>query len=1085
MPITFIEDKEFDLSDKDNEDLLGTKPYAETLFEVIIGSTGKQNIGLFGGWGSGKSTIIRTLEKFIAINNEDKTKEKIAFFKYDAWKYAKDDFRRSFLKSLNSRFSIIDDKELERLLYKDVTIEDPTKSKVQISYEKIVPYIIGALLLFLGYILFLSKFSSSEKFALSLFSIFSGLIFSLSNNIFRVIPYTTRESKLIEAEKFEETFNSITKEIFGKKSLLRKLTDFVAGRKQYQKMVIVIDNLDRCDKENLMVTLSSVKNFLESENVTFVLPVDENGVTAFLDGNTDDVDEYLRKIFHQIIRLKKFTPRELVDFTNELNKKYSLGLSKTGIRLICQEFTTNPRKIIQFLNNLQTERDLIKRQIEQEYVKLEFNTQADDFLIKLLIIKQEWNHLYKMLLDDVNFLKKLNNALRNNEIEQKGNTFILRSGKEEFRLKRDEKRFFKRNRDVHFEYVEPFILNIDRNKDVPDELIVSIENGELERALELIGVDEKKGIQKKQVRVLLEQMEYVFDYNSNKFEDYNTIALPILEMLIGLFYLDPVKKEVKKNIRNYTFIKRIFSDPKFTRLLPNIVAFKELCNLTKWFYFDIEYEIPYNRLFTFLNRSIKPDTTVEGIHTKIKDFINTYKENPNLISGFQKHIESKVLDDPKLIYQYPTSSDDIEVATHLFSSKFIDKMLEKLNEGKIEDKKAKRRVISLTENYIDGKIVKDPLVITELANYYISRLSSEFNLKATKSKGIFELDSIITKVTYLLPKSDLDTIKVETTLFDNILQRFKQEYNTSLSKIEISKYINFFKMVLEYMFLDKDFSTNDNIAKYFTFFFLKSEYNELSLGINDQIYKREINHFGPNSWSFFESIIQKLKTHKRFTYVETLLLMLNKSTKEKGLTQPQKITLSDSVLGMFLNYCETTSSSLISSMTSWFIQLNKKDTDLMGGSVDKLDSSNLRKYVYNIHKLDKSENYIFNSFSKYLQSQNNYKSFEKFVRFVFENHTQNTQKYMLQDFFKAKKSYDWLFSSRKYIHKRVFNSLIDEYFHAYDGIKDNSNYLKNLLRLRRNDLYNSQKSNAIRLIENLERPTKSHRRKIKQIKSKI
>jgi len=50
-------------------------------------------IGLFGKWGSGKTTIINLLR--------DKLKaDKVAFVKFDIWKHEKDSLRRVFLKEL-------------------------------------------------------------------------------------------------------------------------------------------------------------------------------------------------------------------------------------------------------------------------------------------------------------------------------------------------------------------------------------------------------------------------------------------------------------------------------------------------------------------------------------------------------------------------------------------------------------------------------------------------------------------------------------------------------------------------------------------------------------------------------------------------------------------------------------------------------------------------------------------------------------------------------------------------------------------------------------------------------------------------
>ena len=172
-------------------------------------------------------------------------------------------------------------------------------------------------------------------------------------------------------------------------------------------------------------------------------------------------------------------------------------------------------------------------------------------------------------------------------------------------------------------------------------------------------------------------------------------------------------------------------------------------------------------------------------------------------------------------------------------------------------------------------------------------------------------------------------------------------------------------------------------------------------------------------------------------------------------------------------------------MNTWFNKVSSKNEELLSDSINELSSVNLERYVYNVHRLNDASNYIFNSFENHLLNQSNYKSFEKFVRFVFENHSVDVQMNMLQSYFNKTMSFDWLFSSKKYVHKRVFNVLNEEYLNKYEGYSDNSGYLKNLLRIKRNDLYNSQKTNTLKFLENLVNPTKSHKRKTRQIKNNI
>lgn len=79
----FIPDKEITLS-QDN-DLLKTGVYAENLASVINATPKNEvtTIGVFGSWGTGKSSVFRT-----ASDEVKKGNSKVKFITYDAWKYS-------------------------------------------------------------------------------------------------------------------------------------------------------------------------------------------------------------------------------------------------------------------------------------------------------------------------------------------------------------------------------------------------------------------------------------------------------------------------------------------------------------------------------------------------------------------------------------------------------------------------------------------------------------------------------------------------------------------------------------------------------------------------------------------------------------------------------------------------------------------------------------------------------------------------------------------------------------------------------------------------------------------------------------
>ena len=82
-------------------------------------------IGLFGSWGSGKSSIIKTTKD--TIEAED---DKVKFITYDAWKYVNDSFRRMFLLKIQQELKQGQTEAMQRFYQSESVETDP---KVSIS----------------------------------------------------------------------------------------------------------------------------------------------------------------------------------------------------------------------------------------------------------------------------------------------------------------------------------------------------------------------------------------------------------------------------------------------------------------------------------------------------------------------------------------------------------------------------------------------------------------------------------------------------------------------------------------------------------------------------------------------------------------------------------------------------------------------------------------------------------------------------------------------------------------------------------------------------------------------------------------
>jgi predicted KAP-like P-loop ATPase len=322
--MNFIEDKE--LQNLYEEDLLETKKYADTLKNIIEKSNTPLTIGIFGEWGSGKSSIINTVKN----NLKDM---KIKFVIYDAWKYSGDSFRRMFLRELANQLNIKMEDNFESFY---IDKNETVKINKRINWKFLIISII--IIIFAFIILFsLSKDISIEwKITISLLISIISIAISISRNLFDSYKININKTKLFAPEQFEEIYNEIIDSIFKRNfNPIKWVKEKIKGK--IEKIVIVIDNLDRCDDNTIYELLTTIKTFLQKENVIFIIPIDDLRLKKFLAENhklnEKEVDEFLRKIFDVTLKIKQFKPLDMFHYTNKLNNTYKLNL-QSGILCI-------------------------------------------------------------------------------------------------------------------------------------------------------------------------------------------------------------------------------------------------------------------------------------------------------------------------------------------------------------------------------------------------------------------------------------------------------------------------------------------------------------------------------------------------------------------------------------------------------------------------------------------------------------------------------------------------------------------------------------------------------------------------------
>lgn len=281
----FIQDKEIDLTQE--RDLLGTTCYAEELVKAINNiPEGKScTIGVYAGWGSGKSTIISTAKSMLE-RREDKHVKVVV---YDAWKYANDSFRRMFLLHLQHELRLKETAEMERF-YKNVTEEIEPKITVRQKGLGITIMVLALLWGGIGILHAYGVLKDSMSWA-ALIS-FASVVIALFNGVFYDLKVSQTKNILFAPEQFEACFCQMMVAVLKKNTGLLKayhrVSDFVRGDTNsvhdLEKLMIVVDNIDRCNSETAYSLLTDIKTFLcnEAFDVVFVVPVDDGALKKHL-----------------------------------------------------------------------------------------------------------------------------------------------------------------------------------------------------------------------------------------------------------------------------------------------------------------------------------------------------------------------------------------------------------------------------------------------------------------------------------------------------------------------------------------------------------------------------------------------------------------------------------------------------------------------------------------------------------------------------------------------------------------------------------------------------------------------------------
>jgi len=271
--------------DETTEDLLGFKVYADLIYEMVSDpSILPLTIGVFADWGGGKSSVLRMLERKITCLNEEDGQ----FCLYvNGWLFeGYDDAKSALISSILAQLR-----------------DHPTLGKR--LKDKIVP-----LLRSVDYMRYLKLGLGSTAIGTALASIGVDLsaVMTVVGAFFPSPVATTTEGQdavkdeLIAIRDFREQFGNLLSE--------SKITS----------LVILIDDLDRCDPRRIIENLEAIKLFLNVDHTAFVIGADprlvahairlhHRGISRGADTPLKEEDQIVQDYLEKIINVPFHLPR--------------------------------------------------------------------------------------------------------------------------------------------------------------------------------------------------------------------------------------------------------------------------------------------------------------------------------------------------------------------------------------------------------------------------------------------------------------------------------------------------------------------------------------------------------------------------------------------------------------------------------------------------------------------------------------------------------------------------------------------------------------------------------------------------------
>lgn len=429
----YLMDKPIDDINKDEFDY---KSIVNEIVNNIQNNKPPYNIALIGKWGTGKSSILDCVKKEI----ENKDTEGYLFTTINAWKYEKQEIRKSFILEILSKIPNVEEKSnkiqaiidslnnIFMIKPKELEVKEKWYTKlwniVKQSFVCILPLILMFLFAYLIIDIVLNAFGKTindynsirlEQCGAFIMAILTEIGVIIKNNVLGKKPVN------FYLEENEKDTN------FYEKQLKKAIELYKEENEKFKSIICVVEDIDRLNANKMVEAISALKGFVGVDNLIFIVPYDtsilckvlEESKTNKLSNNYEILEGelILNKLFQYKIYMPELIQEDMYEYIKNLIEKENNGIYRLFpnkkilvddiLPILMYEEIKTPRDAKQILNSF-----IIKYNIAISRNVIDYDNMNENeirMLSVLTVLESDFNEFYSYILMYPTTIESINN----------------------------------------------------------------------------------------------------------------------------------------------------------------------------------------------------------------------------------------------------------------------------------------------------------------------------------------------------------------------------------------------------------------------------------------------------------------------------------------------------------------------------------------------------------------------------------------------------------------------------------------------------------------------------------------------------